>query len=221
MKASYALAALLGMLAVLAITRPAQAAVGPFLSGVVSYGADATGGSVTEPAEFDNINGSGNFAVAINGQPRGTTFPLSLGLNDFTFSGVSGGFNALSLYFAPSGAAFSRPFASTPDLVGYTPGTGALTPVAGAQVQTNGQFSGTVPWSGASIYNDGLFDISFTQFTFVNTAGTGTFQLQVTSNPTPEPTALAPLALAGAITIPRRRRARPPRQRSGRASTRN
>jgi len=203
MKAIYGFAALL---AVLAGTPAAKAQ--PFLSGVVSYGSDANGASVTEPGEFDNINGTGNFGIVINGQPRGTTFALSLGLNNFSYSGVSGNFNAMSLYFAPTGAPFSRPFASVPDLVGYTTDiSGAssppLTPVAGAGVQTNGQFSGTVPWSGASAFSDGAFSISFTQYTFTTNLGAGTFQLQVT--PVPEPTLAAVLAAPFCLLARRRR----------------
>jgi hypothetical protein len=174
----------------------------------VSYGANAQGSSITEPAEFDNLPPTGNFEVVINGQPRATTFALSQGLNNFTYSGVSGNFNAMSLYFAPTGAPFNRPFGSVPDLVGYTTDIGGgnsppLTPVAGAGVQTNGQFSGTVPWSGASVFNNGAFSINFTQYTFTTNLGSGTFQLQVTQ--VPEPALTGVLAVPFCLLIRRRR----------------
>ena len=178
----------------------ANAAV--FLSGVVSFGANAQGSSVTEPAEFDNLPASGNFAVAINGQPRGTTFLLNMGANDFTFAGVQGGFNAVSLYFAPTGDPFSRPVDSMPDLVGYTLGGGALTPAINSLVQTNGQFSGTLPWNGASIYSDGSAQVSFTGMTY-NGTNSGTFQLTVAAVPEP---ILAGTFLAVPLLTMRRRR---------------
>jgi hypothetical protein len=185
----------------LALAATSRAAVN--LSAAVSYGADGAGSSTTEPGEFDNINGSGNFALTINGQPRGTTFLLNLGTNDFTFTGVSSPFNALSLYSAPTGDPFSRPSNSMPDLVGYTLGTGALTPAVGSQVQTNGTFSGTLPWSGASIYSDGSLNVSFTDMTY-NGNNAGTFQLTVA--PAPEPTLGAAAFLAVPLLAPRRRR---------------
>jgi hypothetical protein len=202
MKAVYGLAALPVVLSVLAGTPAAEAQ--PFLSGVVAYVANSNGGSISEPSEYDNINGTGNFGVDINGQPRGTTFALSLGLNNFTFTNPGSEYNALSLYFAPTGAAFSRPFGSVPDLVGYTMGSGPLTPVAGAGVQTNGQFSGTVPWSGASVYSDGAFNVTYTQLTPTAGATPGTFQLEVTA--APEPTLAALLAAPFCFCLLARRR---------------
>lgn len=151
-----------------------------FLSGVVSYGADAAGASTTEPAEYDNLPSSPNAAVTINGQPRGTTFALTPGVNNFLYSGVGGNYNALSLYFSSSGDPFNRPFNSFPDLVVYGFAS-PLTPIAGIAVQTNGQFSGTLPYSGAVTHMIGAYTVRVTGFTAVS--GNGSFQLTVTAPP--------------------------------------
>lgn len=171
-----------------------------YLSGVVSYGANASGASITEPAEFDNILGTGNFAVTINGQARGTTFLLLDGANLFTFSGVFSQYNALSLYFAPTGAPFSRPFGSLPDLVVYGSSV-PQTPAAGTLVQTNGQFSGLGAYSGATSFTIGDRSVSVTAFTFSPTSGSGSFELTVV----PSPSALGFVGLAGLAALRRRR----------------
>jgi hypothetical protein len=168
------------------------------LSGVVSYGANASGASITEPAEYDNILATGNLPVTINGQVRGTTFLLNDGPNAFTFTGVGGNYNALSLYLGPTGDAFSRPFASLPDLVTYGSSM-PLTPAAGTLVQTNGQYSGLGAYSGATSFTIGDLTVSVTGFTFAN--GSGTFELTVV----PAPSAAALLGLSGLMLIRRRR----------------
>lgn len=180
------------------VATPAHAQI--YLSGVVSYGANASGASITEPAEFDNILGTGNFAVTINGQARGTTFLLLDGANLFAFSGVGSQYNALSLYFAPTGAPFSRPFGSLPDLVVY--GSSApQTPAAGTFVQTNGQFSGLGSYSGATSFTIGDRTVSVTAFTFSPTSGLGLFELTVV----PSPSVLGVVGLAGLAALRRRR----------------
>lgn len=184
------------VVAVSGLTMSADADI--YLSGVVSFGANANGASISEPAEYDNILGTGNFAVTINSQARGTTFLLNDGPNAFTFTGVGGGYNALSLYFAPTGAAFSRPFASLPDLVTYG-STAPLTPAVGTLVQTNGQFSGLGAYSGATTFTIGDRTVSVTGFTFSN--GSGTFELTVV----PAPSAAAMLGLSGLVATRRRR----------------
>ncbi len=172
-----------------------------YLSGVVSYGANAGGGSVTEPAEFDNLLGTAPTAeITINGQPRGTTYLLSDGPNAFTFSGVWSNFNALSLYFSPTGAAFSRPSGSMPDLVTYG-STAPLTPAAGTLVQNNGPFSGLIAYSGATSFTLGDRSVSVTAFSFSPASGSGTFELTVV----PAPGAAALLGL-GSLLAARRRR---------------
>jgi hypothetical protein len=184
------------LLVIAGLTASAQGQI--HLSGVVSYGANASGGSVTEPAEYDNIIGTGNFAVTINGQARGTTFLLNDGPNAFTFTGVGSGYNALSLYFGPTGDAFARPFGSIPDLVTYG-STSPLTPAAGTFVQTNGQFSGLGTYSGATSFSIGDRTVSVTGFTFSN--GSGTFELTVV----PAPGAAALIGLGGLLGTRRRR----------------
>lgn len=173
-----------------------------YLSGVVWYGANVnTGSTVTEPAEYDNIVGTGNFEGVINVTPRGTTHLLLDGTNDFTWRGVGGNYNALSLYFAETADPFSRPFGSAPDLVVY--GSNApLTPAVGALVQTNGQFSGTVAYPGNSSFTIGDRIITVTQFN-VSLVGTGNFQITVT--PVPAPAAMGLLASAGLFAARRRR----------------
>lgn len=169
------------------------------LTGVVSFGANASGGSITEPAEYDNIIGTGNLPVTINGQPRGTSFLLLDGDNEFTFTGVGGVYNALSFYLdADSG--FDRPFGSAPDLAVFGSNT-PNTPGAGVLVQTNGQFSGTTPYSGATSFTIGDRTVSVTGFTFTSTAGAGTFRLTVV----PSPAGLAMLGLGGLVLSRRRR----------------
>ncbi len=175
----------------------ASAQGGIYLSAVVAYIADANGASVSEPAEFDNIFGSPNFAVTINGAPRGTTFLLGEGANPFTFTGSSN-FGALSLYFSDTADPFSRPFGSAPDLVVYG-STMPLTPAAGTLVQTNGQFSGLTPYSGATSFTIGDLTVSVTGYTF-NGQSSGTFELTVV----PPPASAALLGL-GALAIRRRR----------------
>jgi hypothetical protein len=186
------------VLAVAGLASAASAQI--YLSGVVSFGANSNGFSITEPAEFDNIVGTNNSPVTINSQPRGTTFLLSDGPNAFSFAGVFGSFNALSLYFAADGAAFSRPFGSAPDLAvfGFN---GPQTPVVGASVQTNGQFSGTVPYSGATSFTLGDRSVSVTDFTFNPNFGRGTFVLTVV----PAPSAVALCGIAGLVATRRRR----------------
>lgn len=172
-----------------------------YLSGVVWYGAGANGTTATEPGEYDNIVGTGNFEGVINGTPRGTTHLLLDGANNFTYGGVGSNYNALSLYFATDAGAFSLPFGSAPDLVVYG-GNSPLTPAAGALVQTNGQFSGTFAYGGNSTVTIGDRIISVTQFN--HAGGQGTFQLSVT--PVPAPAGLGALAAAGLIATRRRRR---------------
>lgn len=171
-----------------------------YLSGVVAFGANSTGSSITEPAEFDNIVGTNNLPVTINSQPRGTTFLLSDGPNAFTFSSVFSNYNALSLYFSGSAAAFSRPFGSAPDLAVFGSNT-PQTPAIGAAVQTNGQFSNTVPYSGASSFTLGDRSVSVTGFTFDPNFGRGTFELTVV----PAPSAVALCGIAGLVATRRRR----------------
>lgn len=185
-------------LSILALTPTAHAAL--FLSGVVSFSANSAGSTTSEPAEFDNIVGTGNSEVTINAQPRGTTFALTPGTNNFTFSGVFGGYNALSLYFAPTSALFSRPFGSLPDLVSFA-NPDATTPTLGSFVQTNGQFSGTLPWTGASSFTADGLAVTVTQLAL--SGGSGTFQLTV--NAVPEPTSAVLLATAP-LALCRRRR---------------
>ncbi len=170
-----------------------------WLSGAVQYLAGANGQSVSEPAEYDNIVGTNNSAFSINGAPRGTTHALTLGANTFTFT-RPGGYNALSFYFGTTADPFSRPFASMPDLVVYGADS-PLTPAVGAGVQTNGQFSGTLPWSGAGSFTSGDWTVTVTAFT-ANTTD-GTFTLTVTQVPAPGAAALLGL---GSLASMRRRR---------------
>lgn len=183
-----------------AVASTASAAI--YLSGVVWYGATPTGGTGTEPAEFDNIVGTGNLPGTINGAARGTTFLLAEGANVFTYSGVFGGYNALSMYFSTDAGPFNRAFGSAPDLVVY--GSNApLTPLAGSQVQTNGQFSGTVAYAGNSSFT---IDDRVITVTALNVdGGAGTFTLTVT--PIPAPAGVGALAAAGLIAARRRRAA--------------
>lgn len=195
MRASY----LVGLSLVLAAGSVASADV--YLSGVVGYGANASGSSTTEPGEFDNILGTSNLGVTINGAARGTTFLLVDGNNDFTYTGMWSGYNALSLYFESTAASLVRPFGSAPDLVVYGSDT-PLTPVAGALVQTNGVFSGTVAYPGNSSFTMGDRVITATQFT--GGSGSGILRLNVTV--VPAPAGLGALAGAGLIATRRRRR---------------
>lgn len=193
---------LFGVSAVLAVGGAAAstASAAIYLSGVVWYGANASGGSNTEPAEFDNIVGTGNFAGTINSAARGTTFLLADGANNFSYAGVFGGYNGLSLYFSTDAGPFNRAFGSAPDLVVYGT-TSPLTPLAGSQVQTNGQFSGTVAYAGNSSFTIGDRIITVTQF--VSDGGSGRFTLSVAA--IPSPAGMAVLAFAGAVVARRRR----------------
>lgn len=172
-----------------------------YLSGVVWYGANSSGSTVTEPAEYDNIVGTNNAEGVINASPRGTTHLLLDGANDFSWRGVGSNYNALSLYFSESADPFSRPFGSAPDLVVYGSNT-PLSPVIGALVQTNGQFSSTAAYLGNSSFTIGDRIITVTQFN-VSLVGTGNFQITVT--PVPAPAAFGLLASAGLLAARRRR----------------
>ncbi len=172
-----------------------------YLSGAVWYGADANGSSLTEPAEFDNIIGTGNLGGRINGTDRGTTFLLNDGANTFTYDSVFGNYNAISMYFSGDAGPFNRAFGSTPDLVVYG-STSPLTPIDGAQVQTNGQFSGTVAYGGNNTFTIGDRVIAVTEFTATGN-GNGTFTLTVRA--VPSPAGLGVLAAAGGFACRRRR----------------
>lgn len=172
-----------------------------YLSGVVWYGANASGSTITEPGEYDNIVGTNNIEGVINATPRGTTHLLLDGTNDFSYRGVGGNYNGLSMYFATNADPFSRPFGSAPDLAVY--GTDApLTPVIGALVQTNGQFSSTAAYLGNSTFTVGDRVITVTQFTHTPN-GIGTFQLTVTT--VPAPAGFGMLAGLGLVATRRRR----------------
>lgn len=172
-----------------------------YLSGAVWYGADANGSTLTEPAEYDNLPFTGNIAGRINGTARGTTFLLADGDNLFTYDSVGGNYNAISMYFSPDAGPFNRDFGSTPDLVVYG-STSPLTPIVGALVQTNGQFSGTKAYAGNSSFTMGDRVITVTAFTATG-QGNGTFTLSVTA--VPSPAGLGVLAAAGVFAGRRRR----------------
>jgi MYXO-CTERM domain-containing protein len=192
-----------GVGAVLAVSgsvaSTASAAI--YLSGVVWYGASANGGTTTEPAEYDNIVGTGNFEGRINAAARDTTFLLNDGANSFSWDLVGGNYNGLSMYFATDAGAFNRAFGSAPDLVVYG-SSSPLTPVAGALVQTNGVFSGTVAYGGNSSFVIGDRIITVTAFDSIGN-GSGRFTLNVT--PIPTPGGVGVLALAGVVAARRRR----------------
>ena len=172
-----------------------------WVSGVVHYNANETGSSNTEPAEYDNIAGSANDPFAINGAARGTTFALGLGANNFTFT-RPGGYNALSFYFGTTADPFARPFASMPDLVAYSFNGALLTPAVGAQVQTNGAFSGTIAWGGQSSFTSGDWTVSVTELNLGSSEST--FVLTVRQIPTPGAAAI--MGLGGLMAAGRRRR---------------
>lgn len=169
---------------------------GIYLSAVVMYFPDANGASLLEPGEYDNIAGSFNAAIVINGAPRGTSFLLGEGANAFTFSG-SGGYSGVCLYFSDSADPFGRAFGSAPDLVVYGT-TMPLIPAAGTLVQTNGQFSGLTAYSGATSFAIGDLSVSVTGFSFDGQAS-GTFELTVVPAP-------ASAALLGVGVLAARRR---------------
>lgn len=170
-----------------------------YLSGAVWYGADANGSTLTEPAEYDNIVGTGNFGGRINATARGTTFLLNDGDNLFTYDSVGGNYNAISMYFSSDAGPFNRAFGSTPDLVVYG-STSPLTPMVGALVQTNGQFSGTKAYAGNNSFTIGDRTVVVTAFTATG-QGNGTFTLTVV----PSPAGLGVLAAAGTFAGRRRR----------------
>lgn len=171
-----------------------------YLSGVVFYAANANGSSASEPAEFDNIVGTNNSEGSVNGALRGTTFLLQNGDNDFAYGGVWNGFNALSMYFSATSDPFARPFGSTPDLVVYGSDV-PLTPVAGAMVQTNGQFSGLAAYSGNSTFTLGDQTVTVTQVTASSNGGT----FRLTVRQVPAPAGLGMLAGLGLVATRRRR----------------
>jgi len=186
--------------ATLALASMAQGQV--WLSGVVNYSTFFGGSSSSEPAEYDNILGTGNSPITINGAARGTTFPLVVGVNNFTTS-LQSGYNGFSLYFATNANPFNRPFGSLPDLVtyGYTNVPLALNP--GALVQTNGRLSGTLPYSGATSVNIGDYSLTVTGLGIVVNGNSNTFQITMTQIPAPGAGAM--LALAGLAAARRRR----------------
>lgn len=196
---------LFGVGAVLAVGGAAAstASAAIYLSGVVWYGANANGGTITEPGEYDNIVGTGNFGGVINGAARGTTFLLGDGDNVFSYDSVGSNYNGLSMYFSTDAGPFSRAFGSAPDLAVYG-GASPLTPLLGSLVQTNGQFSGTVAYGGNSSFTIGDRLITVSAFNS-NGNGSGTFTLNVT--PIPAPAGMGALALAGVIASRRRRAA--------------
>ena len=172
-----------------------------WLSAAVQYNADGSGSSISEPAEFDNIVGTGNSEFSINGTPRGTTFALGLGNTTFSFT-RPGDYNALAFYFDTTADPFARPFGAMPDLVVYGLGGMPLTPAPGADVQTNGQFSGTLPWGGQSSFTSGDWTVTVTEFNLGTNESS--FVLSVVEVPTPGATALLGL---GGLVLTRRRRA--------------
>jgi len=176
-----------------------------WLSGVVNYTTFFGGSSSGEPLEYDNIVGTSNAEIIINGAPRGTTFPLAVGVNDFTTS-LQSGFNGFSLYFATAPGPFDRPFNSLPDLVTYGYSNTPLPLNPGAMVQTNGQFSGTLPYSGATSVTIGDYSLSVTGLGIAVDGVRNTFQITVT--PVPAPSAAAAFLAAGVVATRRRRPAR-------------
>ncbi|MCE7975557.1 MAG: hypothetical protein DYG92_14750 [Leptolyngbya sp. PLA1] len=184
----------------LALAASAHAEV--WLTGVVNYSTFFGGSSSSEPLEYDNILGTGNSPITINGAPRGTTFPLSVGTNDFTTS-LQQGFNGFSLYFSTNEGPFDRPFNTLPDLVTYGYSNQPLPLDPGAMVQTNGQFSGLLPYSGATSVIIGDYSVSVTGLGIGVNGNSNTFQITVT--PVPAPSAAAALCLAGVAAIRRRR----------------
>lgn len=196
---------LFGVGAVLALGGAAAstASAAIYLSGVVWYGANASGGTITEPGEYDNIVGTGNFEGRINLAARGTTFLLNDGDNVFTYDSVGGNYNGLSMYFSTDAGPFSRAFGSAPDLAVYG-GASPLTPLLGSLVQTNGQFSGTVAYGGNSSFAIGDRVITVSAFNSSGN-GSGSFTLHVAL--IPAPTSVGVLAAAGVLAVRRRRAA--------------
>ncbi len=192
---------LCGTAALAAVVCCSSAQAQLWVSGVVQYNANATGSSTTEPAEYDNILNTNNSPFEINGAARGTTFALSLGANNFTFT-RPGGYNALSFYFGTTADPFARPFASMPDLVAYNFNGTVMTPAVGALVQTNGQFSGTLPWGGQSTFTSGDWIVAVTELNFATSENT--FVLTVRQVPTPGAAAI--MGLGGLMAAARRRR---------------
>lgn len=189
-----------GIGAVLMAASSASGAI--YLSGVVWYGANVNGGTITEPGEYDNIVGTNNNSGRINLAARGTTFLLADGDNVFQYDQVGGGYNGLSMYFSTDAGPFNRAFGSAPDLAVYG-STSPLTPLLGSLVQTNGQFSGTVAYGGNNSFTIGDRVITVSAF---NTSGNGSGSFTLNVALIPAPTSLGVLGLAGLAAARRRRR---------------
>ncbi len=189
---------------VVSLSLVASASAQAWLSGVVTYSSFSDGSTSSEPAEYDNIVGTNNSELIVNSAARGTTFALTPGVNNFTTRYISG-YQSFSLYFSSTSAAFSRPFASAPDLVVYGYTNIPLTPAAGIAVQNNGQFSGTSPYSGATTYTVGNYELSVSGLV-INVGGTNTSNtFQITMREIPAPGALGLMSVAGLLASRRRR----------------
>jgi uncharacterized protein (TIGR03382 family) len=88
-----------------------------------------------------------------------------------------------------------------PDLVVYGLGGMPLTPAPGADVQTNGQVSGTLPWGGQSSFTSSDWTVTVTEFNLGTNENS--FVLSVVQVPTPGAAALLGL---GGLVLTRRRR---------------
>ncbi len=167
-----------------------------FLNGVLAYIADtSTGANVGNANEWDTFPSTPNLKVPINGVSTNISFPLVMGDNIFTYSGITTT-PGLGLFLGTDGTPVNGPFGRVPELVTFGAGSA---PSAGTLISTLGVFSPTVPYSGATTFSDGVLTASVTSLTV--SGGSGTFVITVI----PAPASLGLLALAGLATVRRRR----------------
>ncbi len=167
-----------------------------FLNGALAYIADSsTGANVGGANEWDTFPSTPNLKFPINGISTNISFPLVMGDNVFTYSGINVT-PGLGLFLGTTSEPVNGPFGRVPELVTF--GTGS-TPAAGTQVSTLGVFSPTVPYSGATTFSDGFLTASVTSLTVDGVSGT--FVITVV----PAPASLGLLAFAGLATTRRRR----------------
>lgn len=189
-----------GLLTLAAGTNAAYADL--YLNGILLYHADsANGQSAGGHTEWDSMN-TPNADMFINGV---TATPLLLSAGDNFFAMTIPGWawpgtSGLGMFFSTD-ATLITDFDRVPDLIVYGSGGAFNHPAAGTIVNTLGQFSAFLPYSGAVSHSAGGFTATVTEFRIDSFSNTGFLTIRVV----PAPASLGMLGLAGLCARRRRR----------------